>query len=459
MKTFLLSLIENTNDSTVATDINMSADAVKEFIHNLLQSIGIGEAWIGLVNFLVLLAAAIIIVIALQKLVSFILTLVLNRAYKISNLKFLHFTIKNRLPFYLGMVVPYTFVVNVIPLLFGAKTSTTENLLILAKIYLVFMVIWTIMAVIRSLGDVLQEKESFKGKPMQSYMQVIQIVFFIIGAIKIYSIMTGNSATGFFAAMGAASAVVMLVFSDTIKGFVASIQLSSNNMVMIGDWITMNKYGADGNVAEINLTTVKVINFDRTITTIPTYSLISDSFQNWRGMQEYGARRFTRSLNINQSDIAFLSDEELEEMKKIVGLADFINQKQAEYKAFNSKQNADGTIPLNQLRITNCDLFVQYAIWQLKNSPYIQQNATLLVRTLAPEEMGLPVQVYAFTNTSVWAQYEMIVTEIMNRLISSLSFFKLRVFTNTAADDYVVYIKENQVITDQANKAVTKSAE
>lgn len=161
-------------------------------------------------------------------------------------------------------------------------------------------------------------------------------------------------------------------------------------------------------------------------------------------MQEYGARRFTRSLNINQSDITFLSKEELEEMKKIVGLKDFITQKQAEYDTFNKKINADGSTELNELRITNCDLFVQYAIWQLKNSPYIQQNATLLVRTLAPAEMGLPVQVYAFTNTSVWAQYEMIVTEIMNRLMGSLPYFKLRIFTNTAADDYIVYLKKDQ---------------
>lgn len=213
---------------------------------------------------------------------------------------------------------------------------------------------------------------------------------------------------------------------------------------MIGDWITMSKYGADGNVSEINLTTVKVINFDRTITTIPTYSLISDSFQNWRGMQEYGARRFLRSLNINQSDIVFLSSEELEDMKKIVGLNEFITQKQAEYEAFNKKTDADKSVPLNNLRITNCDLFIQYAIWQLKNSPNIQQDATLLVRTMPPTDMGLPIQIYAFSNTSVWAQYEMITTEIMNRLIGSLPYFKLRIFTTTAADDYIVYLKNEQ---------------
>ena len=189
------------------------------------------------------------------------------------------------MPHYLALIVPYSFVRSAIPIIFEDLDSFISPFIKLADVYMVFMVIWTVMSFVRTIADVIQNKSAFRNRPFRSYLQVIQIVFVIIGLIVIYSILTGKSATGFFAAMGAASAVLMLMFKDTIMGFVASIQLSSNDMLQIGDWITMNKYGADGTVEEINLTTVKVVNFDKTITTIPTYALISDSFQNWRGMQ------------------------------------------------------------------------------------------------------------------------------------------------------------------------------
>jgi len=317
------------------------------------------------------------------------------------------------------------------------------------------MIIWTLMAIIRSLADVVQERDAFKNKPFKSYLQVVQIIFYIFGAVAIFSVLTGKSATAFFAAMGAASAVLMLMFKDTIMGFVSSIQLSSNDMVRLGDWITMNKYGADGTVEEINLTTVKVVNFDKTITTIPTYALISDSFQNWRGMQESGGRRFRRSLFVNQSDIYFMSNNELEEMKAVEGLKDYIEQKQQEFGILNKNLKTDSSLPLNGHKLTNSDLFIQYATWYLKTHPRINQEMTLMVRTLSPTPEGLPVELYTFTNTVVWAEYEGIIIEIINHLISSLKYFKLRIYTTTASDSYDIYIKENpaQVINTESDKS------
>lgn len=244
--------------------------------------------------------------------------------------------------------------------------------------------------------------------------------------------------------MGAASAIMMLLFKDSIMGFVGSIQISTNNMVQLGDWITMNKYGADGNVEEINLTTVKVRNFDKTITTIPTYALISDSFQNWRGMQESGGRRFRRALFIKQSDIRPIREDELDKFKKVDGLAEYIERKQTEY-AERSK-HSDTSISINGHWLTNNDLFIQYAIAYLRNHPRINTNMTLLVRQLAPTSQGLPVELYTFTNTTVWAEYEMILSEIVNHLISAVSYFDLQLFEDSSgSDDYNVYMKNKDI--------------
>jgi miniconductance mechanosensitive channel len=275
---------------------------------------------------------------------------------------------------------------------------------------------------------------------MKSYFQVIQIFLFIFGAVVIYSIITGKSATTFFAAMGAASAILMLLFQDSIKGFAGSIQVTTNNMVQIGDWITMNKYGADGTVEEINLTTVKIRNFDKTITTVPTYSLISDSFQNWRGMQESGGRRFKRALNIKHSSIRFLTDEEIEKFKKADGLKEYIEAKQTEYAKLNGGEG--GELSLNQ--ITNMDVFMQYGIYYLRNHAKIRNDLTLLVRQLAPTPQGLPIELYTFANTTVWAEYEIILAEIVSHFISVVKVFDLTIYEESSGSDvYDVYIREN----------------
>jgi miniconductance mechanosensitive channel len=302
------------------------------------------------------------------------------------------------------------------------------------------MVIWTIMSLIRSFGNVLEEKPAFKNKPMKSYYQVIQIIFFIFGAVVIYAILTGKSATAFFAAMGAASAVLLLMFKDTIMGFVGSIQISTNDMVRLGDWITMNKYGADGDVEEINLTTVKVRNFDKTITTIPTYALISDSFQNWRGMQESGGRRFKRVFFIRYDSVHFMTRSEMEKFMKIDALKEYIENKA---KAGNIDVN-DEKYLAGVHAITNADLFIQYCTYYLRMHPKINNDMTLLVRELPITTQGLPIELYSFTNTTVWKEYELIVAEIVNHLISVISDFGLVIYQESSgSDNYDIYIREN----------------
>lgn len=418
---------------------------INRLLHGLLTDLGLSEVWINYAKAIIMFLLAAIFAYILQFIVRRVLIFVLNKLTKITSFTFFHHAIRNRLPHFLGLIVPYTFIRASIPIIFEDFPKLISPFLKIADIYMVFMIIWIIMAIIRTVVNVIQKREAFHKKSFKSYLQIIQIILYILGAVFIFSILTGKSATAFFAAMGAASAVLMLMFKDTIMGFVSSIQLSSNDMLRIGDWITMSKYGADGTVEEINLTTVKIVNFDKTITTIPTYAFISDSFQNWRGMQESGGRRFTRSLFVNQSDIYFLSDEELESMKKVESLRAYLEEKQQEIISINNSAKADLSILLNGYRITNSDLFIQYATQYLRNHPRINKEMTLMVRTLAPTSEGLPIQLYTFTNTVVWAEYEGIVGEIVNHLISALKFFKLRIYTTTASDSYDIYIKENPV--------------
>ncbi len=311
-------------EEQVKVEIDPITATVSRWMQELLTNMGVPEHWIEYTKLLILIALVVVTVVVLQKVTKKVLTFILEKIYKGTNLSFFKYAVTNKLPKYLALVVPYSFVRGgSIPVVLHDFQGLISPLIKLTDIYMVFMVIWTIMSLIKSFANVLEEKPAFHNKPMKSYIQVIYIIFFIFGgAVVIYSILTGKSATAFFAAMGAASAIMMLVFQDTIKGFVGSIQVSANNMVQIGDWITMPKYGADGDVMEINLTTVKIRNFDKTITTVPTYSLISDSFQNWRGMKESGGRRFKRSLNIKHDTIRFLTKDELEKFKQVDGLKD-----------------------------------------------------------------------------------------------------------------------------------------
>lgn len=424
------------NKDEVHLNFNSSANFMTDFMHKTLRDFGVPEAWINMVNLLILLAAAIIIIIILHRSIKYILTYAFKKAYKIADQSFFIHAIRNKVPDYLGLIVPYAFITNSISTIFSDYPSSIPLWSKLTDIFMVFITIWTIMSVIKSLANVINERPAFHNKPLKSYLQVIQIIIYILGAVVIFSILTGKSVGTFFAAMGAASAVLMLMFKDTIMGFVSSILISTNQMVMLGDWIQLDKYGADGTVEEINLTTVKVRNFDKTITTIPTYFLISDSFQNWRGMQESGGRRIKQSVYIKQSGIRYLSETELDEFEKMPPLTDYIKQKRSEYNTLNENLKLDPDSPLRGSRITNCHLFMQYATWYLKNNPEIRQDMTLMVRQLAPTTQGLPIQVYTFTNTVVWAEYERIMAEIFSHLIVAVSSFGLTIFELPTGTDH-----------------------
>lgn len=409
--------------------------ALSQWTLNLLESWGFAGNSLKIFNLLLLLCILVILVYLGQVIVRKILNFVFAKIRVITKLSFFDHLVTQRFPHYLALLAPYNIIKAFIPITFEAYPQWIKPLDKAIDLYLILIVIWGLMAFIKAGFDVLQEKPGFKDKPIKSYLQVILIILSIFGLVAAFSIITGKSPVAFFAAMGAASAILMLMFKDTIMGFVASVQVTTNDMVRINDWITMPKYGADGDVIEVTLTTVKVQNFDKTITTIPTYALISDSFQNWRGMVDSGGRRIKRSITIKQNSIRYIREDELDEFRKIQGIALYIDERQAEINEHNERIGADRSIPVNGRNLTNGGLYRKYIEWYLQNHPGINKSMTLMVRQLAPNDLGLPLEIYAFTNTTKWVQYEYTMADIFDHLIAAAPYFDLQIFEREAGND------------------------
>lgn len=304
------------------------------------------------------------------------------------------------------------------------------------KAYMVIIVLMVIDALLNALHEIYQSLPISKGRNIKSYVQVVKIIFYFLGVIMIISIYSKDPPSALFAGLGAMAAVLMLVFKDTILGFVASIQLSANQMVNVGDWISMPKYNADGDVMDISLNTVKVQNWDKTIATIPTYALVSESFNNWKGMEESGGRRIKRSINIDMNSVAFLDNEQIERLANFHLLKDYIKNKQKELSDYNKSLNLeDGTVT-NGRKMTNLGTFRKYMEEYLQNHPMISKEMTFLVRHLQPTDKGLPVEFYVFSKDQAWANYEAIQADIFDHTLAILPEFNLNVFQNPTGSDF-----------------------
>ena len=292
--------------------------------------------------------------------------------------------------------------------------------------------LFTFLDILQSISDRRETRGHF---PLRGLLQTVKLVASILTTILAVSLLMDKSPLILLSGLGALSAVLLLVFKDPILGLVAGIQLSANNMLAVGDWLEMPKYGADGDVVDIALTTVKVRNWDKTITTIPTYALISDSFKNWRGMSEAGGRRIKRSIHVEMSSVCFLSKEQLGELKKAQLLSDYIASTITEIEKENIDKKADMTVIQNGRRMTNVGTFRKYLVSYLKNHPKIHQGMTLIVRQLEPTTFGLPIEIYAFTNTTSWNAYEDIQSDIFDHIIAVLPAFSLRVHESPTGND------------------------
>ena len=320
---------------------------------------------------------------------------------------------------------PAIFILHkLIPDLFD-KQNWIENIF---EALTVIVALALVRALLKSLRDYLKTLKSFKDKPIDSYIQVIMIVLWFIGGIVILSILTGTEVGTFLTTLGALSAVLLFVFKDTILGFVASVQITINDTVRIGDWISMPNNNADGTVMKISLSSVQIQNFDNTITSIPTYKLISDSFVNWRGMSESSGRRIKRSLLIKVSSIRFLKDEEIEPLKKINLMEGVIQEKDADIKSYNAVSKVDKSLLINGRNLTNIGLFRSYTEAYLQKHPMVNKEMTLMCRQLAPTPQGVPIEVYVFSKDKVWENYEHIVADIFDHLLASTQYFHLECF-------------------------------
>jgi len=393
----------------------------KEEIIEFLSNYGISSYLSNLITTGIIILSITLTVIIINYVTRRIILSFFKRIAKSTSSKFDDLLIKNRVPRLLSFIPSLFFLYLVVP-------SYIDNLVIIIEALTIVLFIITVKSVLGTVKDYFKLSSSLKHIPIDSYIQVVMIFLWFIGIILILSILTGREIGTFLASLGALSAIIILVFRDTILGFVSSIQITVNDTVRIGDWITMRGSDADGTVIEVNLSTVKVQNFDNTITTIPTYKLVSDSFINWRGMEESKGRRIKRSLLIKPSSVRFLEKEEIDVLKKIKLIKHYLTQKSSEIEVYNKKENADKDMLLNGRNLTNLGVFRTYIEEYLKAHPMTNDDLTMMCRQLEPTSQGIPIQIYAFSKDKEWTKYEAITSDIFDHLLSSVKYFKLECF-------------------------------
>jgi len=342
--------------------------------------------------------------------------------------KFDDLLVSNKTAKYVAYLVPLFFVFKSVPIILD-KFEYWESIFgKIVGVYIILLILWIVRSVFNTLRDYLKLIPRYSDKPIDSFIQVIMIVLWMFGIIFIISKLFEIDQKELLTILGAVSAVIILVFRDTILGFVASVQVAINDMVRIGDWITMDRYGADGDVIEINLATVKVRNFDNTTTTIPTYSLSSDSFQNWRGMLNSNGRRIKRHIIIKASSIRFLEEAELINFKKIELLSTYIDTRKNEIDHYNTSHNINKSLAINGRNLTNMGLFRKYISQYLHQNPSLNKDMTMICRQLQPTPYGIPLEVYAFSKDKRFENYEYIMSDIFDHLIASVPYFDLEIF-------------------------------
>ncbi|MCV9879114.1 mechanosensitive ion channel family protein [Brenneria izbisi] len=337
----------------------------------------------------------------------------------------------NRLAFLLQGVILNIQVVLWLP----PQSETREALVICSQVWIMVFALLVLFSLLDILLAVSARSKTATQLPLRGIFQSLKLIATIVIGIMVVSLLIGKSPLILISGLGAMTAVLMLIFKDPIMGLVAGIQLSANDMLLLGDWLEMPKYGADGAVIDIGLTTVKVKNWDNTITTIPTYALISDSFKNWRAMSESGGRRIKRSVNIDTTSVHFMTESERERLLRSKLLSPYIENKTSELQQHNTQSNVDLNSPLNGRRLTNLGTFRAYLQAYLRAHPGIHKGMMLMVRQLAPTPEGLPLEIYAFTNTTVWVEYEGIQADIFDHLFAVMPEFDLRVHQTPTGHD------------------------
>lgn len=326
---------------------------------------------------------------------------------------------------------------------FEAISSINIFVISLVDIYIIIMLTLATTAVVRAGNVIYERKHKSTGKSLKTYSQVLQIFIIAIAVILIISVTFSEKPGQLIGGLGAFTAILMLVFRDPILGFVGGIQLSANNMLIIGDWISMPSNNADGTVEEITLTAVKVQNWDKTITTIPTYDLVQNSFKNWRAMEQGGGRRIMKDILINTQSIKFIDKDLYSRLEKIQLLKDYLSKKEKEIEEHNNKNKVDVSSMVNGRRQTNIGAFRAYLTEYLKNNPNVNQDLILMTRQLPMTDKGLPIQIYAFSKIKSWVEYEQVQADIMDHIFAIVGEFDLVVFQDPSGNDFRNILKSN----------------
>ncbi|OUR91966.1 mechanosensitive ion channel protein MscS [Flavobacteriales bacterium 34_180_T64] len=406
-------------------------------LYDYLISAGLPEASARYLNMLGLLITLLLIAFVID----FVIRKLLVNTFSVfairSKSNFDDLLVKNKVPRNVAHIIPLLFAIKFAPTVFY-DFQYIENIIIKGlEVFAIILTLWIVRTVLNSIKDYLKTVPRFKDKPINSYIQVFMIFAWIIGLFSVFAIISGISFWKFVTTLGAASAVIILMFKDTILGFVASIQVSINDMVRIGDWITFEKYGADGDVIEINLATVKVQNFDKTITTIPTYALISDSFKNWRGMDESGGRRIKRAIVLKATSIHYLTDEHIEQLKGVQLITEYVAQKKKLISEYNVSKNIDKSLLINGRNLTNIGVFRKYIQTYIETHSAINKDMTIMTRQLAPTAQGIPLEIYAFSKDKRWENYEYIMSDIFDHALAAVPYFDLELFELSSGDAVV----------------------
>jgi miniconductance mechanosensitive channel len=408
---------------------------MRSSINNILQNWGMGDG-AELLSSFILIVFILILCLIVNLIAKRIVLRLVHRLTEASATEIDDLFVKRKVFTRLSHLAPAIVIYASASLPFPDSPQISLFIGRVASAYMLFVGVFVIDAILNACHDIYQRLNISKKISIKSYLQVVKIFLFVFFAILILATLLDKSPWVFLSGLGAMTAVLMLVFKDSILGFVASIQLSANDMVQPGDWIEMRSHGADGDVIDVSITSVKVQNWDKTISTIPTYALVSNEFKNWRGMSESGGRRIKRSLNIDMNSVSFCDQAMRERFEKFQFLAPYIKERQEEIDRYNASQSVDTSQRINGRRMTNIGCFRAYLKGYLKNHPKIHQDMTLLVRQLAPGKEGLPIEIYVFSNDQVWANYEDIQADIFDHILAVLPEFNLNIFQSPSGRDF-----------------------
>jgi miniconductance mechanosensitive channel len=420
-------------------------ELIAEWLHNLLVGWGVPESSAVYVKLLLLLVIAGVVAIIIDRITR---RIILSAVIQISNRTATDIDdilVEKKVFGNLAHLAPAFFVHFIMPVIFIDFPELISFFREVVDVYIIIAIVLFVQSLLRAMNTILRKIPLFKEKPVESYTQLVNIFNYAFGILFIISELTGKSLLTFFTALGAASAVLILVFRDTIMGFVASIQLSANDMVKVGDWVSFTKYGADGTVEQINLTTIKVQNWDKTYTTIPTYAFISDAFKNWRGMEESGGRRIKRALQFKISSIRFCTSEMAEKYKKYELISHYIDHRQKDIDDHNTRNNVDKSELLNGRNLTNIGIFRKYMYQYAENHPAISKDMTLMARLMEPTDHGVAIELYCFSTEQAWVNYEAVMGDIFDHFIAAAPYFDLEVFESPAGSDITKALKNTNV--------------